>query len=330
MKRMTFALLLAVAALGACDKKSDSDTNGAAANQAQTNGTAGAAAEKSDVKITFAFQPQENPEGLMPDAKKLAAFVAEQTGYEVEVFVPTSYAAVVEAMRGGNAQVAYFSGWPFLKAHHAADAQLLLVEERDGNPFYYSQWYVAADSKAEKLSDIKGKKIAFTSPTSTSGFLFPYAKLIDEGVVEQGKDLNEFFENVYFAGGYEAALKSLVEGKVDAAAASDYALELYLTEEEQKKVKVLTKQGPVPTHCFAVKADVPLDVQKKLKEALLELNKDENKELLKSVYGAEKLVERSHGDHMMALQEAQETVGTQYPLAPTEEKPANEPPSKTK
>lgn len=313
MKSLLTVLLAGTIGLAACDKADNKQTD-----TTTTNGTAAQAEPEEKVELTFAFQPQENPEGLMPDAKKLAEFVSKQTGYDVEVMVPSSYAAVVEAMRGGNAQVAYFSGWPYLKAHMMADASLLLVEERNGQPFYHSQWYVQKDSKIEKLSDLKGKKIAFTSPTSTSGFLFPYAELIKQEVVEQGQDLNKVFGNVFFAGGYEAALKSVASGKVDAAAASDYALELYLTPEEQEKVRVLTKMGPVPTHGFAVRADMKPEVREKVKNALLELNKDENKELLKSVYGAEKLVERSHGDHVMALQEAQDMVGTEYPIGPSE------------
>lgn len=315
MTHPLFALLAAGLLMSACKEKTPPATTTTAT---QTNGAA--ADEAEAVELTFAFQPQENPEGLMPNAEKLADFVSEQTGYDVEVFVPSSYAAVVEAMRGGKAQVAYFSAWPYLKAHHAADADLLLVEERDGKTSYTSQWYVKKDSGIESLADLRGKKIAFTSPTSTSGFLFPYAKLIQDGVLKEGETLEKAFDEVSFAGGYEAALKSVASGRVDAAAASDYAPDKYLTAEERESLKVLSQQGPVPTHGFAVRSDMKPEVREKVKAALLALNKAENKELLSSVYGAEALVERSHGDHVAALQEAQEVVGAEFPLDPAKPK----------
>ena len=279
-------------------------------------------APKEKIKITMAFQPQENPEGLMPNAKKLEEFIESKTDFDVEIFVPTTYAAVVEAMRSKNADVAYLSAWPYLKAHVMADADLLLVEERNGQPFYYSQFYVLKDSKIKTLKDVKGKTIAFTSPTSTSGYLFPMAELVKEKVFDPKDDDPKSVKNFQFAGGYEAALKTMVNGKVDVAAASDYAFERYLTPEEQAKVRVLHKQGPVPTHGIAVRADMPMEQKEALKNALLELNKEENKELLKSVYGAEKLVPRSHYDHTKDLEAAEKLIGHEYPMPPRKAKQA--------
>ncbi len=304
---VTFGLTLA-----ACDKKQEEPAKGATSQAAAE--TAGAEEAPAMDKLVFAFQPQENPEGLELSSDKLAKFMQEETGIESEVFVPTSYAAVVEALRNDNAHVAYFSGWPYLIAHNTADAEILVAEERGGKPFYYSQWYVAKDSDYESLADLEGKPVAFTSQTSTSGFLFPMSKVIEEGHLKQGQDPKEYFGEVLFAGGYEAALKSLVAGKVEAAAASDYAPGRYLSEEEQAKIRVLTKQGPAPTHLIAIKKSVPDEVKEKVKAALLKLNEPEHQELLKSIYGAEKLVERTHEEHVAALKKATDLVKADYPM----------------
>ncbi|MFB6351872.1 MAG: hypothetical protein ABEN55_22635, partial [Bradymonadaceae bacterium] len=60
---------------------------------------------------------------------------------------------------------------------------------------------------------------------------------------------------------------------------------------------------------IAVRSALPDEVKKKIKQAFLDLNKPEHKELLKSIYGAEKLVERSHDEHVSALSGALKTVG---------------------
>lgn len=260
------------------------------------------------IRLTFAFQPQENPKGLQLDTQRFVDFITRETGYEAEVFLPTSYAVVVEALRYGNADIAYFSGLPYLMAHEASGAQILVVEERDGNPFYYSQWYVAADSDYESLADLRSKNVAFTSPTSTSGFLFPMAKVIEEGLVEAQGQPGSFFGEVLFAGGYEQALIALASGQVEAAAASDYALQQYLSDEARENIRVLTRQGPVPTHGLASRGDLPEEVRQKVLEALLKLNEPENNELLRSVYGAQRLVPRDHKDHVEALTNARTLV----------------------
>ncbi|MFW5967040.1 MAG: phosphate/phosphite/phosphonate ABC transporter substrate-binding protein [Persicimonas sp.] len=308
-----FALLL-VGAVG-CDRKEEGD---AAENLEEAQQQADEEKEEADKdeepavdELIYAFQPQENPESIAPDADKLAEYLAEETGIDSEVYLPTNYAGVVEALRGGKADVAYFSGWPYLQAHEKAEAELLVVEERDGEPFYMSRWYVKKDSDIEDLEDLEGEPIAFTSPTSTSGYLFPLAKVIQEGHLEEEGDPKDFFGEVIYAGGYEQSLNALVEGKVKAAAASDYAFERFLDEEEREEIEVLTEQGPVPTHGVAIRGDLPDEVKEDVKEALLSLNDEEHAELLESLYGAEKFVEGDHDEHVGALEEALEAVGAE-------------------
>lgn len=309
---LLLAGIIASASLVGCDRDASKNTDSTAA--AATEEAANNQKPAEQIKITFAFQPQENPEGMQLDVKKFAEFISEKTGYETEVFLPTSYAAVVEALRGKNADVAYFSAWPYMIAHQTANAEVLVAEERRGAPFYHSQWYVLKDSPINELADLKGKTIAFTSPTSTSGYLFPLSKVIDDGLLPEGGNPRDFFGEVLFAGGYQQAMLALVNGKVEAAAASDYALQQYLTEEQRDRVKVIAKQGPVPTHLLAIRGELPQEVKDNVKKALLELNEPENKALLKSVYGAEKLVERTHEEHVHALEKAVKQVATDYPM----------------
>lgn len=303
---LTFALLSLVVA---CDKK----TEPKAAPDTPETKEAPKEKPKEKVKITFALQPQENPKALKPEAKKFEAFIEEKTGYDVDLFIPTTYSAGVDAMKTNKAQVAYLDSWPYLAAHMTADADLLLVEERDGNPFYHSQFYVLKQSKIKKVESLKGKKIAFTLPTSTSGYLVPMAELVTKKVVDPQSDASSF-KNFQFAGSPKASLKTLLDGKVDAVALSEDELKKFLKPEEQDKVRVLHKQ-PVPTPGLAIRSDVKKEVRETLKNALLELNKDENKELLKNVIGVQKLVERGHYNHVKDIEKAQETVGHEYPLA---------------
>lgn len=298
-----------------CDKKEDATTAPKPTTAAQAEPTP---APSEAVKLTVAIQPHDNPEKLKAHADELAKFLADETGYEIDVIVPTDYGDEIEAMRKGKAQLALYSGWAYLKAHMTADADLLLAETIDGKPSFRSRWYRAKDAKIGDLADLRGKRVAFTSPSSPAGFLFPYAQLIRKDVVKQGEDLNKAFKDVFFAGTDEAALMTLVEGKADAAAASDRAYDKGLTDEQKAGIEVLSEQEAAPTRVFAVRADMKMEVRDKLKAALLELNKDEHRKLREDALGIEGLVERSHGDHVTGLSEAQELVGTEFPLPRSE------------
>ena len=314
--RWSLVLISAVLAHGVvgCEKQK---TNRDAVSK--TAGTAKQSAEapaEEPVRLTIAFEP--GIEGADGSARKaFADAVAKRTGFEIKVGAQDSHGAIIDGMRSKTVQVAYLGAWPFLRAHMTADADLLVAAEQDGKLGTDSNWYVATDNeKIQKLGDLRNKRVAFTSPDSASGFLFPYAKLIQEGVVKQGEDLNKAFGNVYFAGSGDVALKTLASGQVDAAAASAEDL-AKLSPEDRAKVRALSTQGPAPTPVFAVRADMKPEVREKLKTALLAMGQPENVATLQTALGVDKLVERSHGDHIMGLQTAQETVGAEFPLRPT-------------
>ena len=133
-------------------------------------------------------------------------------------------------------------------------------------------------------------------------------------MLEPRGDPAKYFRQVLFAGGYEQALKALLNGQVDVAAASDYAFPKYLTADEQARVRVIARQGPVPTHCLAVKRDLSPALRDRITAALLRLNEPAHAELLRSVYGAQRLVAVTHAGHVAALARALEQTGLDYPL----------------
>lgn len=267
--------------------------------------------------LILAFQPQENPTKLQLNAEAFAQFLGDEVKRPTKVFLPTDYSVVVEALRAGHAHVAYFSAWPYVKARELAGVELLLAEVRaDGRTAYVSRWYTRDDTGIRTLADARGKRAAFTSPTSTSGYLFPYAKLIDEGLLPERGDPKNFFREVLFAGGYEQSLKALVNGQVDLAAASDYALPRYLNEEERKNIVILSEQGPVPSHCIAVKSSLSPALKTQIKAAFLKLNAPEHKDLLKTLYGAERLAEVTHQAHVGPLAHALKITGLETDLKP--------------
>lgn len=267
-----------------------------------------------DEPLVFAFQPQENPERLQLNARQLTEYLAGALGQPVKVYIPTDYAAVVEALRAGHAHVAYLSAWPYLLAHRMAGVEIIAAEERAGKTSYVSQWYTRKDTGIRSLADARGRTAAFTSPSSTSGYLFPLARLVEDGLIPARGDPAQFFRQVIFAGGYEQALKALLRGQVDVAAASDYAPPRYLTVDEQAELVVLSQQGPVPTHCLAVKSALPAELRARIKEAMLRLNEPQHSGLLKSIYGAEKLVPIDHRTHVEPLERALTLTGLDYPL----------------
>jgi phosphonate transport system substrate-binding protein len=263
--------------------------------------------------LTIAFLPQNDVSTFLPDAEKMAQDLSQKLGMPVKVYIPADFAAVVEALRFNHAQVAFVPSWPGVMANRIAGARFILAELRDGKPYYFSCWYARTDAGIQTLAELRGKRVAFSSPLSSSGYLFPVAKLVEEGLLKDGEaDPKSFFGDVLYSGGYEATLQAIARGHVDAGGASEAAFELYLTPEQRQKVKVIARQGPIPTHGVVVHPTLPAEFVDKLRDVLLSYGAGKEKALLKKLYGAESLVAVNHEEHVSHLYRAEQLTGYRY------------------
>ncbi|HWP34678.1 MAG TPA: phosphate/phosphite/phosphonate ABC transporter substrate-binding protein [Thermodesulfobacteriota bacterium] len=240
--------------------------------------------------LELALTPQENPEKLETNGRVLARYLEGALGRPVVVRVADDYAAVVEALRTQTADVAFLPSLPYALARELGGARILVVEERRGRTYYYSRIFVRKGSGITTLEQLRGKTIAFTDPVSSSGFMFPVALLVKRGLIPDAAGLKGFFKEFFFAGGYEQAIRALVNGFVDAAAGSQYMPEIYLTPEEREQVVWIAEHGPVPNHGVAVRRDLPEEEVTRLRQALLALNEPAHRDLLRNLYGWEKIV----------------------------------------
>jgi phosphonate transport system substrate-binding protein len=63
-----------------------------------------------------------------------------------------------------------------------ADAEPLLLTERDGTSHYHSVFFARRDSGLRSLDDLRGHSVAFQRPSSTSAYFVPVAELLERGL----------------------------------------------------------------------------------------------------------------------------------------------------
>lgn len=143
---------------------------------------------------------------------------------DVNVTIATDYNALIEGMKAGQIHVGLLATASYVLAHAEGAANVILKSLRydvDDNgqklldaPLvagYKSQLVVGKDTGITKVEDLKGKKIAIASFTSTSGFVWPANLLADKGI--------DPMEDVTWinAGGHDAAILAVLNGTADAA-----------------------------------------------------------------------------------------------------------------
>lgn len=291
MTRTAKLALLAIAALlvaGCAAPASTVDTPGASAPAAQP------------VKITLAIQPTDSADVIQSKAPEMERFLEAQMAADgivadVEIIVPLTYVGVVEALRFGHADAAMMGSWPAAIAVKRAGAEIVLAENREvihGEtptvaPYYSSYYVVLKDSPVQTLADAKGKSVAYASPSSGSGYVFPLAKLVQDGLIPAAADGREadaknHFGTVTFAGGYAQAWEALKNGQVDVAVtAGDINAKLY--NEVLANTRIIAEQGPVPSHTVVFSGEFSGTPEAKaLENAFLEL-KGEKKDLMRKL-----------------------------------------------
>src|SRR5262245_55690451 len=129
---------------------------------------------KDPSTLNFTYAPVEDPSVYQRAFKPFTDYLAQCTGKRVVYYPVQSNSAEIEAMRSGRLHVTGFSTGPTGFAVNLAGAIPFSAKGTQKGPQgYHLLSIVRKDSPYQKLSDLKGKRVAHTSPSSNSGNLAP-------------------------------------------------------------------------------------------------------------------------------------------------------------
>ena len=263
-------------------------------------------------KIRIAYEVKDDYENPDENPQAMADFIAAQTGVEVTLYPITSEGSIIEALRFGNADIAFMDGgaaWVAWKQYGLAT--MAADTKSDGRTYYNAHAWVHKDSEmATALSDddastdpfalLEGKTSCHTGWLKSAGMLLPMGYLISNDyadVVGDADDieslrntiLNFFNDNASIPDsgtpyhGYSGAVKCLSEGFGDVAFAKDSTVDSYCGNENvslnedwclpRDEYVPLPAFGQAPSHPVMYNPD-KLDVQTRtaILNALLAMN----------------------------------------------------------
>ncbi len=239
--------------------------------------------------VKMIFVPSGDSQSILTEGSEIADLLSKKTGLFVKAKIATSYAAAIEAMGANKVDIGWLATFSYVLAKEKYDVDLLLIVSRFGSPTYRGQIVVKEDSDIRTLKDLKGKRMAFVDPASTSGHIFPKTLLLSKGISPES-----FFSKSVFAGSHNAVIFSILKGEVDAGATYDDARAAIAKEYpdvfKQTRVLAYTKDIPNDTVCASKRLD-PV-IKEKIKNGLRNLSKDpKGSKALKRVYGISELID---------------------------------------
>jgi len=208
---------------------------------------------KTPSTVVFTYTPVEDPAVYADIFSPFTKYLSECVDRKVVFYQVQSNAAEIEAMRSNRLHVGGFSTGPTNFAVNLAGAVPFAVKgNADGFQGYHLIVIVRKDSPYQKLSDLKGKKVAHTSPSSNSGNMAPIALFPAEGLVP-GKDYK-----FLYSGKHDQSVMGVNSGDYDAAAV---ASDVFHRMAERGQVKeddfrIIYKSEKFPTSSFSYAYDL--------------------------------------------------------------------------
>jgi phosphonate transport system substrate-binding protein len=134
---------------------------------------------------------------------------------KVSLFPAADYDGVIQGLLGGTLDYAELGASGYAKIYlenKDAVEPVLTTVQTDGSTGYYSIMVARSDSGIKTLADMKGKKLGFADPDSTSGYLIPVTSLPKD----IGAEVKDFFASTGFGGGHEQLVLEVLKGTFDA------------------------------------------------------------------------------------------------------------------
>src|SRR5687768_4724307 len=124
--------------------------------------------------IQVYFVPSVEAQTITTGGEIMAQALEEATGLQFEVFVPTSYAATVEAMCASpDNSMGFIPAAGYVIASNRCGVQVEAAAVRRGWAFYWAAYIVRRDSDIFTFGDLAGRSWAYPDSGSTSGFVVP-------------------------------------------------------------------------------------------------------------------------------------------------------------
>jgi phosphonate transport system substrate-binding protein len=263
--------------------------------------------------LVFAYTPVEDPAVYAKVWQGFLDHLAKVTGKKVVFFPVQSNAAQLEAMRAGRLHVSGFNtGGNPLAVACSGFVPFAMMASHDNKFGYEMEIITYPGSGIEKVEDIKGKKLAFTSETSNSGYKAPSALLREQFKLEAGKD----FEPV-FSGKHDNSVLGVANKDYPAASIANSVMYRMIARNVIKadQVKTIYKSQTFPTTGYGHVYNLKPELAAKVKEAFFSFRWEGSAlldEFKHTEPPQEKFIPITFKEHWAVVRQIDQALGVSY------------------
>jgi phosphonate transport system substrate-binding protein len=225
------------------------------------------AAEANPKLLKVALLPDESAGTVIKVNKPLKDYLTQKLGKDIELVVTTDYSSMIEAMRFGRLDLAYFGPLSYTLAKSKSDIEPFAALRKGEHTTYHSVVIGNVAKGIAKVEDAKGGNVAYGDTASTSSHLIPKSMLRAHGLME-GKDYKE-----HFVGAHDAVALAVQNGNAVAGGLSKPIFESLVARKiiSLEKVKVLEVSKPFPQYPWTMRSNLAPELKEKVRKAFYDL-----------------------------------------------------------
>ncbi len=231
---------------------------------------------RDPARLRIALLPDENAATIIQNAAPLKAYLETALAKTIEIMVTTDYSSMIEAMRFGRIEVAYFGPLSYVLAKsRAPEIEPFAVGIERGSPTYNGVLIAQVGGSVTKVEDIKGKSFAFGDQASTSSHLIPRAYLAKRGLVA-GTD----YQAVHL-GAHDAVARAVQSGQIPAGGLSKAIFDVLVQRGtiDATKVVEIGLSDPIPNYPMVMQGNLAPALKDSIRKAFISMK---DAEVLKS------------------------------------------------
>ena len=218
--------------------------------------------------LKVALLPDENAATIIKKNRPLQEYLEKKLDRKVQLIVTTDYSSMIEAMRHGRLDLAYFGPLSYVLAKQKSEIEPFAAIRQKGKTTYQAVVIANTSAGIDRIEDIAGKDVAFGDKASTSSHLIPKSMLAEKKLYA-GQNYRE-----HFVGAHDAVAMSVQNGHAQAGGSSKPIFETLVSRGmiKPEKVKVIAESEPFPQYPWTMRSDLDPQLKQKIKSAFMEIN----------------------------------------------------------
>lgn len=214
--------------------------------------------------LTLSVHPFKPPTQLVESFTPLVSYLSEKLGgIPVSLRIATDYQAHIDAIGHDEVDMAYMGPAAYVKLVEVYGVKPVLARQAiNGSPFFQGKIFVLKNSTIASLTDLKGKRFAFTEPLSTMGYLLPRSMLLHAGITIDA------LASFNFIGDHINVALAVLSGQFDVGAVKE---DVYFNYEAHG-LRAIATTPAISDHTFVVSNNMASDQVQQLRNILFNLH----------------------------------------------------------